>query len=137
VKSYVSSEPYTEAGFGYVNVTQGTCNHVIGVSIYDLTSTWRAAAYYHHTENTISNGTDFDIDTSVGSLITTTVTLGNTADETGCSAWTGHHVHQFPESMTLRSYPDHSTCNRPNILTDCWVGAGYKQSDTNWSLNLP
>lgn len=45
-------------------------------------------------------------------------------------------------TFTLRSYPDHTTCNVDdapvtNNVTDCWVGASYKQGDRTWWLPYP
>lgn len=59
---------------------------------------------------------------------TTTAEIGATADESGggCS-WSSYHSHI--ESLSgwdsKRSYPDHTTCNLPNIPDDCGYFDNY------------
>ena len=137
VKSSTGSSMFAVAGQGYATTTTGTCLNRVYVSIYDNLAGIQAGTEYLHTSPSISNGTSWYINTSTMGLVTTNKSLGSTANEPGCSAWTGSHVHQKAEGWALRSYPDHSTCNRPSITTDCWVGASYKQADKNWSNWIP
>lgn len=138
VRALRNTSFYTLAGSGYANVgTQAWCTHQVGISMYDDWGAWRAGAIYLHTQNSITHGTTFNIGAGYNVYSWTTQQVGSTADETNCTNWSGHHVHQIADTWFLRNYPDHSTCNRPNITTDCWVGAGYSQGDTTWTLLFP
>lgn len=130
---------FTRAGVAMATVgTQSRCSNVVTVDAFDVYQQFQSGDTYVHTKASIARGTTWNIAAGNGSWITSTRTLGTTANETGCSAWTGAHVHQRAGTgWTLRSYPDHSTCNQPSILTDCWVGAGYKQADRTWWISVP
>lgn len=139
VKSSTGSNLFALAGTGWVSKdAQSTCDHRAHVSVYDNNGGWRATATYLHTSSSFTNHS-INISTSRYGLVSTTEPLGTTANESGCgSSWSGHHVHQIADGgWTLRSYPDHRTCNRPTITTDCWVGSGYKQGDIAWSQWVP
>ena len=137
VKSSTGSGLFAVAGQGYATTTAATCLNRVYVSIYDNLAGLQAGTEFLHTSPSITNHKTWYISTSTLGVVTTTEPLGSTANESGCSAWTGHHVHQKVEGWVLRSYPDHSTCNRPDITTDCWVGAAHKQADKNWSIWVP
>ena len=145
VRATMSATLPGKSGTGYVTIgSQLMCTHLVIVDLSDVLGIFQTGTHYLHTSNSIANGTTFNINSAVGVWTTTTKTLGNTATETGCGAsWSGHHVHQIAgQGWTKRSYPDHTTCNVDelpvtNNVTDCWVGAGYKQGDRTWWLNFP
>lgn len=138
-KSVTDSSMFSVAGTAYITVpSQTTCSHVIHASWYDNTSTWHNGASYVHISNSIQDDTSFYINTSQYGYVSTTRALGSTASESGCTAWTGQHVHQESDgSWTLANYPAHSTCNRPNITTECWVSNSYYMGSSIWSVPYP
>jgi hypothetical protein len=139
-KSSTDSGVYAIAGTATIAVvSQSSCSHNVRADLKDNNSLQRASATYVHTANSVSNGTVIDINTQQYNLVSTTSAIGSTANETGCGdTWSGYHVHQEGSSgWTLANYPNHSTCNRPNITTDCWVSNSYYMGYANWSVNYP
>ena len=144
-RATMSSSLFANAGTGYATVgTQSSCLNYVVVDVSDVYGGFQTGTHYYHTWNSIANGTTWNINAASGYWTSTNKTLGSTASEAGCGeTWSGYHVHQLAGSgWTLRSYPDHSTCNVDeapvtNNVSDCWVGAGYKQADRTWWLNTP
>ncbi len=141
-----SSSSFTgSVGTGFAQVPpQPMCDHRVIIDASDINGGFQTGTHYYHTSNSIAPDTTFNINANPGTWTWTTRTLGSTANEAGCGlSWGGYHVHQIAGSgWALRSYPDHTTCNVDdppvtNNVTDCWVGANYKQGDKTWWLPFP
>lgn len=135
-KTSTNSPMFPVAGSAYITVpTQSSCSHHIYAEWYDNNALLRNRTHYIHTSNTISDGTSFYINTSQYGFVDTTRALGTTANESGCTAWTGYHLHQqMISNWTIANYPDHSTCNQPNITDDCWVANSYYMGYASWQV---
>lgn len=138
-KSSTDSPQFSVAGDAYMSTpSQTTCSHQRYASIYDNNSVWRAGVFYIHTAG--SGTSTIPINTAQYTLATTTTVIGSAADEGTCGeSWGGYHVHQqIDGGFTLANYPDHSTCNRPNVVTaDCNVANSYYMGYADWSVAYP
>lgn len=142
-KSSTDSPQFSVAGDAYMSsIQQVTCSHERYASIYDNKAAWRAGVFYIHTAG--SGTSTIPINTAQYTLATTSSVIGSAANETGCTSngvptWLGYHVHQqIDGGFTLANYPDHSTCNRPNVVTaDCNVANSYYMGYADWSVAYP
>lgn len=142
-KSSTDSPQFAVAGSAYVwSPSQSSCSHQRYASVSDNRADWRAGVFYIHTAG--SGTSTIPINTAQYTLATTSSVIGATAYEGGCVSsnglptWTDYHVHQLSDGgWTLANYPDHSTCNRPTITADCWVGNGYFMGYADWSVLYP
>lgn len=116
-----NSGGYSWAGNGFISYYgSGTCTHITTIVMKDRGGSEKNRTQYVHTSSGLGSASFY---VSSGYYPqTTTAEIGATADESGggCS-WSGYHSHI--ESLSgwdsKRSYPDHTTCNLPNIPDDC------------------
>ena len=142
-KLSTDSPQFSVAGNSYMSTqSQTACSHQRYASIYDNKADWRAGVFYIHTAG--SGTSTIPINTAQYTLATTSSVIGSAANETGCTSngvptWYGYHVHQqIDGGFTLANYPDHSTCNRPNVVTaDCDVANSFYMGYANWNVLYP
>jgi hypothetical protein len=124
-------------GTGNISYISGSCQNWTYVGVNGTDGYYKNETRYVHTSTTQS-GTWFYF-ASGYTPQTTTTSIGTAANETGCgSSWTGYHAHieQTGGWDSKLSYPDHTTCNVPNITTDCgpFNNYTYPMYGDTWSL---